>query len=139
MDFGWAIDTIKAGQRVTRKAWAGDPPIYLYIWDLPTGHRTIMQSVGARGGDHEWTPDAEALFADDWQLYVCKEHDIEYADHKKALNDGAKQGMTLEALDTVFAIACQQVPSMADRWQELKAEITIMFVQKLAEKESIHE
>ena len=56
-------------------------------------------------------------------------------DHRleaKALDRGAKQGMTLEALDTVFAIACQQVPSMEKRWMELKAEINVIFAQKWA-------
>ena len=56
-------------------------------------------------------------------------------DHRleaKALDRGAKQGMTLEALDTVFAIACQQVPSMEKRWMELRAEINVMFAQKWA-------
>lgn len=48
----------------------------------------------------------------------------------KTLDRGAKQGMTIEALDTVFAIACQQVPSMEKRWMELKAEINVMFAQK---------
>lgn len=48
----------------------------------------------------------------------------------KALDRGAKQGMTQEALDTVFAIACQQLPSMEKRWMELKAEINLMFAQK---------
>lgn len=54
-------------------------------------------------------------------------------DHRleaKTLDRGAKQGMTLEALETVFAIACQQVPSMEKRWMELKTEINIMFAQK---------
>lgn len=50
----------------------------------------------------------------------------------KAIDRGAKQGMTQEALDTVFAIACQQVPSMEKRWMELKAEIGVMFAQKWA-------
>lgn len=56
-------------------------------------------------------------------------------DHRleaKALDRGAKQGMTLEALDTVFAIACQQVPSLEKRWMELKGEINVMFAQKWA-------
>lgn len=53
----------------------------------------------------------------------------------KALDRGAKQGMTLEALDTVFAIACQQVPSMEKRWMELRAEINFMFAQKWAAEE----
>ena len=50
----------------------------------------------------------------------------------KTLDRGAQQGMTLEALDTVFAIACQQVPSMEKRWMELKGEINVMFAQKWA-------
>lgn len=58
---------------------------------------------------------------------IC-DHQLE----AKALDRGAKQGMTLEALDTVFAIACQQVPSMETRWMELKGEINIMFAQKWA-------
>lgn len=56
-------------------------------------------------------------------------------DHRleaKALDRGAKQGMTLEALETVFAIACQQVPSMEQRWMELKGEINVMFAKKWA-------
>lgn len=56
-------------------------------------------------------------------------------DHRleaKALDRGARQGMTLEALDTVFAIACQQVPSMEKRWMELKGEINAMFAKKWA-------
>ena len=57
---------------------------------------------------------------------------LEYAKRRKALDYGAKQGMTLEALDTVFAIACQQVPSMEQRWMELKAEINVMFGRKWA-------
>lgn len=61
-----------------------------------------------------------------------KADDLEYAKRRKALNYGAKQGMTLEALDTVFAIACQQVPSMEKGWMELKAEINIMFAKKWA-------
>ena len=61
-----------------------------------------------------------------------KSDDLEYAKRRKALDYGAKQGMTLEALDTVFAIACQQVPSMEKRWMELKAEINVMFGRKWA-------
>ena len=61
---------------------------------------------------------------------------LEYAKHRKALDEGAKQGMTLEALDTVFAIACQQVPSMEKRWMELKGKINFMFAQKWVAEES---
>lgn len=61
-----------------------------------------------------------------------KADELEYAKRRKALDYGAKQGMTLEALDTVFAIACQQMPSMEQRWMELRAEINVMFAQKWA-------
>ena len=67
--------------------------------------------------------------------FQYKEPGEEHWDHQleaKALDRGAKQGMTLEALDTVFAIACQQVPSMEKRWMELRAEINVMFAQKWA-------
>lgn len=67
--------------------------------------------------------------------FQYKESGEERWDHKleaKALDRGAKQGMTLEALDTVFAIACQQVPSMEQRWTELKGEINVMFAKKWA-------
>lgn len=64
-----------------------------------------------------------------------KVDDLEYAKRRKALDYGAKQGITMEALDTVFAIACQQVPSMEKRWMELRAEINIMFAQKWAGEE----
>ena len=63
-------------------------------------------------------------------------------DHRleaKALDRGAKQGMTLEALDTVFAIACQQVPSMEKRWMELKADLHGMLCRKWAAEEVSHE
>lgn len=65
--------------------------------------------------------------------FQYKESGEERWDHQleaKALDRGAKQGMTLEALDTVFAIACQQVPSMEQRWMELKGQINVMFAQK---------
>ena len=67
--------------------------------------------------------------------FQYKESGEERWDHQleaKALDRGAKQGMTLEALETVFAVACQQVPSMENRWMELKAEINLMFAQKWA-------
>lgn len=67
--------------------------------------------------------------------FQYKESGEEHWDHQleaKTLDRGAKQGMTLEALDTVFAIACQQVPSMEKRWMELKGEINVMFAKKWA-------
>ena len=71
MDFGWAINALKAGQKITRKAWAGDPPIYLYLSKTETGNNTIMKSSGTKQ-DQEWVPLAETVLADDWQSYFEK-------------------------------------------------------------------
>ena len=40
-----------------------------------------------------------------------------------AIDYGVQQGMTLEMLDTVFDIACQQVPSCKERWMKLKDKL----------------
>ena len=47
-----------------------------------------------------------------------------------ALDRGVQQGHTLEALDTVFDIACQQVPSCKERWMILKEHIQGMLINK---------
>lgn len=47
-----------------------------------------------------------------------------------ALDRGVQQGHTLEALDTVFDIACQQVPSCKERWMILKEHIQGMLLNK---------
>ena len=47
-----------------------------------------------------------------------------------ALDRGVQQGHTLEALDTVFDIACQQVPSCKERWMLLKERLQGMLINK---------
>jgi hypothetical protein len=47
-----------------------------------------------------------------------------------ALDNGVRQGTTLEMLDTVFDVACQQVPACADRWSKLKAELHGILIRK---------
>ena len=51
-----------------------------------------------------------------------------------ALDRGVQQGHTLEALDTVFDIACQQVPSCKERWMLLKEHIQGMLINKWAKE-----
>ena len=66
MDFTWAMKALKEGKKVTRRALAGDPPIYLY-WNKTDD--TIMRDYGTRT-DSKWYPSLDILFADDWEEYV---------------------------------------------------------------------
>lgn len=47
-----------------------------------------------------------------------------------ALDNGVRQGTTLEMLDTVFDVACQQVPACEDRWSKLKADLHDILIRK---------
>lgn len=72
MDFKWVVDALRHGIRVTRKAWAGDPPMYLYMVTekKPDGEHIIKMHTGT-GQDFEWTPTAEQMLTvDDWEEYV---------------------------------------------------------------------
>lgn len=72
MDFAWVVDALRRGLKVTRKAWAGDPPMYLYMVTekKPDGKHIIKMHTGT-GQDFEWTPTAEQmLIVDDWEEYV---------------------------------------------------------------------
>lgn len=72
MDFAWVVDALRRGLRVTRKAWEGDPPMYLYMVTekKPDGKHIIKMHTGT-GQDFEWTPTAEQmLIVDDWEEYT---------------------------------------------------------------------
>ena len=72
MDFAWVVDALRRGLKVTRKAWLGDPPMYLYMVTekKPDGEHIIKMHTGA-GQDFEWSPTAEQmLIVDDWKEYV---------------------------------------------------------------------
>ena len=63
-------------------------------------------------------------------------------DHRKeavALDRGVQQGGTLEMLDTVFDIACQQVPACSERWTKLKTQIHYMLCRKWTAEEIDYE
>ena len=72
MDFKWVVDALRQGIRVTHKAWAGDPPMYLYMVTekKPNGKCIIKMHTGT-GQDFEWSPTAEQMLTvDDWEEYV---------------------------------------------------------------------
>lgn len=72
MDFSWAFDALKAGLKVTRKAWADHPPMYLYMVTekKPNGKRIIKMHPGT-GPDFDWISTTEQmLIVDDWEEYV---------------------------------------------------------------------
>ena len=56
-----------------------------------------------------------------------------------ALDRGVQQGGMLEMLDTVFDIACQQVPACSERWTKLKTHIHYMLCRKWATEEDNYE
>lgn len=70
MDFAWVVDALRRGLKVTHKAWAGDPPMYLYTSKTKNGKRTVMFCDGSKV-DREacFRPDA-VLDATDWEEYV---------------------------------------------------------------------
>lgn len=70
MDFAWVVDALRRGLKVTRKAWAGDPPMYLYTSKTKNGKHTVMVCNGSTV-DREacFYPDA-VLDATDWEEYV---------------------------------------------------------------------
>ena len=72
MDFAWVVDALRRGLKVTRKAWADDQPMYLYMVTekKPDGKHIIKMRSG-NCPDFEWTPTAEQmLIVDDWEEYV---------------------------------------------------------------------
>lgn len=70
MDFAWVVDALRRGLKVTRKAWAGDPPMYLYTSKTKNGKRTVMFCDGSRmDREARFRPDA-VLDATDWEEYV---------------------------------------------------------------------
>lgn len=72
MDFAWVVDALRRGLKVTRKAWAGDPPMYLYMVTekQPNGKHIIKMHTGT-SHDFDWTPTAEQILTvDDWEEYV---------------------------------------------------------------------
>ena len=71
MDFAWAVDALRRGLKVTRKSWAGDPPMYLYVTEKkPDGQHIIKMYTGTDPG-FDWTPTAEQILTvDDWEEYV---------------------------------------------------------------------
>lgn len=72
MDFAWVVDALRRGLKVTRTAWAGDPPMYLYMVaeKKPDGKHIIKMHTGT-SHDFDWIPTAEQLLTvDDWEEYV---------------------------------------------------------------------
>ena len=80
MDFAWVVDALRRGLRVTRKAWAGDPPMYLYRSKTLEGDDIVMKSNGTRN-DFEWAPTAEQMLTvTDWEEYVDPKKEPKKAD-----------------------------------------------------------
>lgn len=69
MDFAWVVDALRRGLKVTREAWKGDPPMYLYMYKTCNG-RGIMMCTGTKK-DFDWYPTADQMLTvTDWEEYV---------------------------------------------------------------------
>ena len=69
MDFAWVVDALRRGLKVTREAWKGDPPMYLYMCKTCNG-RGIMMCTGTKK-DFDWYPTADQMLTvTDWEEYV---------------------------------------------------------------------
>lgn len=66
MDFAWAINALKQGQKVTRKIWEGDPS---YIELTAPGSNSII-AVGDDTQVENWLCLHSDILADDWEEYV---------------------------------------------------------------------
>ena len=113
MDFVWVMDALRRGLKVTRTAWAGDPPMYLYMSKKPSGERTIMMYTGT-DKDIEWYPPADLLLdASDWEEYV------QPADKRKELG---RIQMTVEK-DGTFKLSDSVLPEELNKMHEHHPEL----------------
>lgn len=71
MDFAWVVDALRRGLKVTRKSWAGDPPMYLYLVKDKNTHQKHIMCYTGTSHDFEWFPPTDLMLdADDWEEYV---------------------------------------------------------------------
>lgn len=71
MDFAWVVDALRRGLKVTRKSWAGDPPMYLYLVKDKSTHQKHIMCYTGTSHDFEWSPPTDLMLdANDWEEYV---------------------------------------------------------------------
>lgn len=63
MNFSQALDRIKWGQPMSRKAW-GDPGVYVYRKPPPDEESLFLRQPS--GSESLWSPGAEDVLATDW-------------------------------------------------------------------------
>ena len=95
----------------------------------PEGHATHGDSC------KNWEPDEEKIEQEKPIEKRCSNCGSCHRKEAVALDRGVQQGGTLEMLDTVFDIACQQVPACSERWTKLKTHIHYMLCRKWAEED----
>lgn len=65
-DFAWALNRIKEGEKVRRKAWPQDAWVRVKI-PLPSNHYPYIEYCGGSGKIEVWRFNYSDLFARDWQ------------------------------------------------------------------------
>lgn len=127
MDFKWVVDALRRGLRVTRKAWAGHPPMYLYTVTekKPNGKHIIKMHTGT-GQAFEWTPTAEQMLTvDDWEEYV--DPNKEPAKAEKDWTDYA-EGIVCAGVDTGYV--AEPLELLADIYAEKISQRVAQLLQK---------
>ena len=95
MDFAWVADALRRGLKVTRTAWAGDPPMYLYMVTekKPDGKHIIKMHTGT-SHDFDWIPTAEQMLTvDDWEEYVEPKKEPVFGHTKLTLDENGQPHM----------------------------------------------
>ena len=106
MDFAWVVDALHRGLKVTREAWRGDPPMYLYTSKTKNGKRTVMISSGSKVDQEVYfRPDA-VLDITDWEEYVEPKKKPVFGNTKLTVDkNGPRMGdtMTVEEYQKVHS------------------------------------
>ena len=106
MDFAWVLDALHRGLKVTRKAWAGDPPMYLYmVTEKKLDGKHIIKRHTGTDHDFEWAPilSTELLDVTDWE---------EYVEPKKEPAEEALDEETIKALEQLAKIVAEGIAAI---------------------------
>ena len=128
MDFAWVVDALRKGLKVTRKAWAGDPPMYLYMVTekKPDAGAFIVKQYTGTSKDFDWIPTAEQMLTvTDWEEYVDPKKEPAKSEEDRI--DHAR-GVVHCGEDTGYM--AEQLEMLADIYAEKISQRVVQLLQK---------
>lgn len=94
MDFAWVVDALRRGLKVTRKSWAGDPSMYLYLVKDKSTHQKHIMCYTGTSHDFEWFPPTDLMLdADDWEEYVEPKKKLMFGNTKLSFDENGQPRM----------------------------------------------